>query len=364
MIKKKIIIASGGTGGHIFPAYSLANYLTKSNYNVILTLDNRGFKYLADYKNLKLVKIPSSPLRKKNIFNFLFSIIKIIFSIFKSLAFLILNRPRIIFGMGGYSSFPICIAAKILKIDFIIYENNMMIGKANKYLLPFAKKIFVSYKELEGIPSKYSDKVHQIGNIVREEMINKKFDNFEKEVINKIHILVLGWSQGAKVFGEKLPQIFEKLKKSKIPIKIFQQCPIDQNDYLTKFYKDVKIDCEIFNFSSQIIDYYHKANLVITRAGASVLGELININKLFISIPLPSSADNHQLKNAEYYASKGFGFLIEEKDVNYKLFDLIKSIYVDNSLIKKILASQRQYSDKNTFKNIESHLERIVNEKN
>ena len=91
------------------------------------------------------------------------------------------------------------------------------------------------------------------------------------------------------------------------------------------------------------------------------LGELININKLFISIPLPSSADNHQLKNADY-ASKGFGFLIEEKDVNYKLFD-IKSIYADNSLIKKILASQRQYSDKNTFKNIESHLERIVNEK-
>ena len=364
MIKKKIIIASGGTGGHIFPAYSLANYLIKSNYNVILTLDNRGFKYLEDYKNLKLVKIPSSPLRKKNIFNFLFSIIKITFSIFKSLAFLILNRPRVIFGMGGYSSFPICIAAKILKIDFIIYENNMMIGKANKYLLPFAKKIFVSYKELEGIPSKYSDKVHQIGNIVREEMINKKLDNFEKKDINKIHILVLGGSQGAKVFGEKLPQIFEKLKKSKIPIKIFQQCPIDQNDYLTKFYKDVKIDCEIFNFSSQIIDYYHKANLVITRAGASVLGELININKLFISIPLPSSADNHQLKNAEYYASKGFGFLIEEKDVNYKLFDLIKSIYVDNSLIKKILASQRQYSDKNTFKNIESHLERIVNEKN
>ena len=132
-----------------------------------MTLDNRGFKYLEDYKNLKLVKIPSSPLRKKNIFNFLFSIIKKTFSIFKSLAFLILNRPRVIFGMGGYSSFPICIAAKILKIDFIIYENNMMIGKANKYLLPFAKKIFVSYKELEGIPSKYSDKVHQIGNIVR-----------------------------------------------------------------------------------------------------------------------------------------------------------------------------------------------------
>ncbi len=364
MINKKIIIATGGTGGHIFPAYSLANYFTKSNYNVILTLDNRGFKYLADYKNLKLVKIPSSPLKKKNIFNLLFSIIKIIFSIFKSLAFLILNRPKIIFGMGGYSSFPICIAAKILKIDFIIYENNLIIGKANKYLLPFAKKIFVSYKELEGIPSKYSDKVYQIGNIVREEMLNMKLDNFEEEIMNKINILVLGGSQGAKVFGERLPQIFEKLKKSKIPIKIFQQCPIDQNDYLTKFYKDAQIDCKIFNFSSQIVDYYLKANLVITRSGASVLGELININKPFISIPLPSSADDHQLKNAEYYENKGFGFLIKEKDINYKLFDLIKSIYLDNSTIKKILASQRQYSDKNTFKNIKTYLEKIINEKN
>ena len=79
MIKKKIIIASGGTGGHIFPAYSLANYLTKSNYNVILTLDNRGFKYLEDYKNLKLVKIPSSPLRKKIYLIFYFQLLKLHF---------------------------------------------------------------------------------------------------------------------------------------------------------------------------------------------------------------------------------------------------------------------------------------------
>ena len=79
--------------------------------------------------------------------------------------------------MGGYSSFPICIAATILKIKFIIYENNLIIGKANKYLLPFAKKVFVSYKELEGVPKKYEDKVFEIGNIIREEII--KFNILE-----------------------------------------------------------------------------------------------------------------------------------------------------------------------------------------
>ena len=83
-----------------------------------------------------------------------------------------MNRPSIIFGMGGYSSFPICIAASILRIKFIIYENNLIIGKANKYLLPFAYKIFVSYKQLEGIHKKYNNKVYEIGNILREEIIN------------------------------------------------------------------------------------------------------------------------------------------------------------------------------------------------
>ena len=79
--------------------------------------------------------------------------------------------------MGGYSSFPLCIAAWILRVKFIIYENNLFIGKANKYLLPFANKIFVSYKDLEGISEKFRNKVVEIGNIVREEIINEKVNN-------------------------------------------------------------------------------------------------------------------------------------------------------------------------------------------
>ena len=141
--KNKILIATGGTGGHIFPAYSLANYFMKNNYDVKMTTDNRGFKYLKDHKNLDLVKIISSPLIKKSILKFLLSIFIILFSILRSMIFLLFNRPTIVFGMGGYSSFPVCIAAIILRIKFVIYENNLIIGKANKYLLFFANKIFI-----------------------------------------------------------------------------------------------------------------------------------------------------------------------------------------------------------------------------
>ncbi len=362
--KKNVLIATGGTGGHVFPAYSLANYLIKNNYNVELTIDHRGSKYLKEYENIKLIRIPTSPLIKKNFFKFLFSISVISFSILRSIIFLLLNRPSMVFGMGGYSSFPVCIASAILRIKFVIYENNLVIGKANKYLLPFTEKIFVSYNDLEGIPKKYSYKILEIGNIIREEIINSKIKSKQDSKFDDIKVLVLGGSQAAKIFADKLPQIFEKLKNSEIPIKVFQQCQNEQNDQLSMFYNKAKIDYEIFNFTNKITDYYSKANLVITRSGASALGELINIKIPFISIPLPTSADNHQYKNAVYYEKKGFGYLLAEEDINDQLYDLIKSVFKNKSLIKNILVNQSQYSDKNIFKNINIHIKKIINEKN
>ena len=364
MTKKKILIATGGTGGHVFPAYSLASYLINNNYNVKITTDKRGFSYLKNYNNLKILKIPSSPLVKKNIFKLLYSLFTMFYSLIKSFLFLIFNRPSVIFGMGGYSSFPICIAAIILRIKFVIYENNLIIGKANKYLLPFAKKLFVSYKELEGVQKKYDEKILEIGNIIREEIINAQIVIQENDEFNKIEILVLGGSQGARVFAEKLPDIFKKLKNSLPSIKIYQQCRKNQNDQLSNFYKNAGIDYEIFNFSEKIINYYSKVNLVISRSGASVLGELINMNKPFILIPLPTSADDHQHKNAEFYQKKGYGFLLREKDIKEKLYDLIKTIYKDKSALKRIISNQRQYSDKDIFRNLNIEIEKITNEKN
>ncbi len=364
MIKQKILIATGGTGGHVFPAYSLANYFTKKNYNIKLTTDKRGFKYLEKYKQISLIKIFSSPLSKKNIFTYLFSIIMIAYSFLISFVFLLLNRPSLILGMGGYSSFPICIAAAVLRIKFIIYENNLILGKANKYLLPFAKKMIVSYKELEGVPDKYKYKILETGNIIREEILNLNFTKNPFEDLKNLKILVLGGSQGAKIFAEKLPSIFDKLKNSGIQFKIFQQCQKSQIDKLSNLYKKINLDYELFNFTDKIIDYYIKSNIVITRSGASVLGELINLKIPFISIPLPTSADNHQYKNAKFYMKKGYGFLIEEKDIDNRLYDLLSYINNDKITLEKMTLKQKQYSDKDIFRNLNFFIEEILNEKN
>ena len=361
--RKKVLIAVGGTGGHVFPGYNLANYLS-DKFEVELVTDKRGYKYIKQNKNHKISILPSAPIDDKNILSKVFSYIFIFYSFLRSIIFLILKRPKIIFGMGAYASFPICIASKILRIQFIVYENNLVLGKANKYLIPFAKKIFVSYKNLEGIPTQYEKKIYEIGNIIDKKIIDmpKMETNIHK--IEKMNILILGGSQAAKIFAEILPKVFQRCSTENIPIKIYQHCLKEQNDELTAFYKNKKIDFELFNFSNNLIDYFIKANLAITRSGSSILAELTNANVPFISVPLPSSADNHQLKNANFYQKKGFGVLIEEKDLNDKLFYFIKSIYENNSLLNNIKLNQRQYSDKNVYTNINKEIKEILNEKN
>ena len=364
MTKKKILIATGGTGGHIFPALSLVKNLIKKNYDITLTTDKRGLKYLSDVNGINLKKIASSPLIKKNIFRLIYSALLIFYSIVKCLFLLSLNKPHIIVGMGGYSSFPVCIAAKILRIKFIIYENNLIIGKANKYLLHFAEKIFVSYKDLVGIKEKNIKKVIVVGNIIREEIFELNNHDNLKNKFNTINILVLGGSQGAKIFAEKLPKVFKDLKESGIPLMVYQQCQTNQEDELSKFYKNQNIKFEIFNFTNKISDYYSKSNLVITRSGASALGELINVKIPLIAIPLPSSADNHQYINAKFYEKKGMCFLLEEKNISVDLYKLISTNFKDNTKFNSIILNQRQYSDKDVFNKLNFNIEKIINEKN
>ena len=360
--KIRALIAVGGTGGHVFPGINLASNLIKKNYNVTIVTDKRGYKFFKETDKKNVLVFPSSPLIKKNIFLFMFSLLLILYSILRSLILLIYNRPNIIFGMGGYASFPICIAAAILRIKFVIYENNLIIGRANKKLLPFAEKILVSNKKLEGISLKYDFKTIEVGNIIKKEIINFSLDLKIKK--KELKILVLGGSQAAQIFAEILPKIFKQCSEKGIPIKIIQQCLPDQNQELSSFYKSIKIEYKLFNYSKNIIEFFPKINLAITRSGSSVLAELTNANIPFISIPLPSSVDNHQLKNAIFYKSKNFSFLVEEKDLKDKLFSLLKEIYENISKLDEISANQKHYSDKHVYKNIDKVLDKILNEKN
>jgi UDP-N-acetylglucosamine--N-acetylmuramyl-(pentapeptide) pyrophosphoryl-undecaprenol N-acetylglucosamine transferase len=360
--KNKIIIATGGTGGHVFPAYALAKNFINNDYIVEIITDMRGLKYLEKRKDIKFILNNSATIFKKNIINLFLSVFTIFFSYIRSLLILFRAKPILVFGMGGYASFPVCIAARTLNIPFIIYENNIQIGKSNKYLLPFAFKIFVSYQDLVGIKNKYKHKLVLTGNIIREEILNfKKKTQFMPDILN---ILVLGGSQAAKSFGEILPKVFEKCKKENIKIKIFQQCIESQNNKLNEEYKNLEINYELFNFTNNILKYFSKVELAITRSGSSITAELINCKIPFISIPYSYSADAHQEKNATYFEKKGYSFSIKENEVDQKLFPLIKSIYRDKEILNKLIKKQKKHSDAGIFFKINNEVKNLINEKN
>lgn len=359
--KKKILIATGGTGGHVFPAYSLASHFLKKNISTEIVIDKRGYKFIEKYDFPKIKIINSSTLFKKNPISFIVASLKIFSAFFQSFFYLINSKPTIVFGMGGYASFPLCIVAKLLRVPFIIYESNLCIGKTNKLLLPFAHKMFISFKIPEGVLERYNSKIIKIGNIVRNEIL--EFEPKKKiNINNEIKILVLGGSQAAKSFADKLPPIFNQCIDEKINIKIYQQCLKNQKDILDLFYRKKKIEFESFIFNHNLINYFENADLVITRSGASITAELLNCNLPFITIPFPYAADNHQLKNAKYFEEKGYSFLVEEKDIDSKLFTLIKSIHEDKEILNQIKNKQKLHSDKLVFKKIESEIKDLINE--
>ena len=359
---KKILITTGGTGGHIFPAYSLAKHLIKKNFLVEIMTDKRGLKYLEKFKELKIILNNSASIYKGNRLNKILSFFIIVFSFLKSLLILLKKKPSLVFGMGGYSSFPVCMAAKVLRIPFIIYENNLLLGKSNKYLLPFAYKLFVAYPELEGIGSKYKKKLVKVGNIIREEILNHKIKKNQNPINESIAILILGGSQAAKIFGEQLPLVFEKCVLNNLNIKLYQQCVPSQNDKLNRLYKSLNIEFELFNFTDNIINYFSKTDLAITRSGASIIAELLNCKIPFVAIPYPHAAENHQEKNAIYFKNKGYNFLINEKEISSELFPLIKEIYKDKKILKEISDKQNIHSDKKVFEKIDSEILNIFND--
>ena len=167
-MKKKILISTGGSGGHVIPAVAFYDHL-KNNFEVYLTLDKRGSKFIN--QNKYKFEIISAPRLTLNFLKLPLIFIRLIFSIFRSIFLLKNNKIDILLGTGGYMSVPMCIAAKILNIKIYLFEPNMVIGRANRFLLKFSNRIFCYSDEIINFPKKNKNKVILINHILRKKFI-------------------------------------------------------------------------------------------------------------------------------------------------------------------------------------------------
>tara|TARA_B100000963_G_scaffold208216_1_gene181339 strand:+ start:5115 stop:6218 length:1104 start_codon:yes stop_codon:yes gene_type:complete len=333
----KVLLSTGGTGGHIFPILSLYSRLKKIREieDIKIMTDERAKQFI-ESNDIKIIK-SESPFRKKGIIHILTTFYYIFVSTLKCIYFLISYRPKIIIGSGGYVSVPILLASLILRKNFIIYETNSVLGRVNRLFLPFCKKLLSGYLEIKKLPKKYEKKFFYVGQLVRNEFLEISKKSSSTKPKNKVlNILILGGSQGAKVFGEKLPRCFANLDSNKIKLSIKQQVRKDQISKINEFYKNhTQFEISLFEFKKNIHDYIFKSDVVICRSGSSTIAELLLLNKPFIAVPLPSSLDNHQYFNAKYYYDRKCCWLLEEnnEDFEHKMTNILNKIYNSNNLL-------------------------------
>ena len=353
---QKILISTGGSGGHVVPATILYEHL-KNQFQVYMTTDDRGMKFLdKDKYNLEIINVP--PI-SKNIFLLPFQFFLLIYLIIKSIFFLKKKGIDILISTGGYMSLPLCLASKILNIKLFLFEPNMVLGRSNKFFIKSCKKIFCYSDKIKNFPNKYMDKINVIPALLR-----KKFYKIEKAqgINDYINLLVIGGSQGAKIVDTLTKTLVVKLSK-KYNLKIYQQTNLVNFENLKQFYKDNNINNELFDFNEDISNFMSRSNMCLTRAGATTLAELVFLNLPFVAIPLPTSKDNHQFENAFFYNKIGCNWILNENEINdeyiaSKLLNIIDN--KDEYLIKKM--NMKNFSYQNTWNNINQKIISVINE--
>ena len=353
-MNKKILISTGGSGGHVIPAIILYEHLSKK-CDVIISTDIRGLKFL-DKKNHQ-IEIVNTP--KLNNFLFLpFNLLLIISMTMKS--FFLLKRKKIekIFSIGGYMSIPLILAARLLKLNIYLVEPNQVLGRANKFFLNSCKKIFCYSEKIKNFPKLYKNKMIIINPLVREKIYNS---NISKQTNEKFTLLIVGGSQGANIFDKNLKNSVVNISKKK-SIKIIHQTSEKNIVNLSKFYNDNNIENKIFSFDKNFTSTIQQADLCITRAGASTLAELSVLNIPFIAVPLPTSKDNHQLENALFYKNKDCCWLIEQNHFESDIEHVLDEIFeLKMSLLKK-KENLKKLNYQNSWINVNQKIIKTINE--
>jgi len=297
-MRQRILISTGGSGGHVVPATVLYEHL-KSKFHVSISTDYRGMKFI-DKSKYELEIFNITPI-SKNIFLLPFQLFLIIYLIIKSIFFLRQRKIDVLISTGGYMSLPLCLASKILNIKLFLFEPNMVLGRSNKFFIKSCEKIFCYSNKIKNLPNKYISKINVIPALLREKFYDVKK---AKSIDKNINLLIIGGSQGAQIFDTLIMSSVIELSK-RYNLKIYQQTNLVNFEKLKGFYKDNDIDYELFDFNEDISNVMSRSNICITRAGASTLAELVFLNLPCVAIPLPTSKDNHQFENAFFYNKIG-----------------------------------------------------------
>ena len=362
-MSKKIIIAGGGTGGHIFPAVAIANALKKLSSDVqILFVGANGKMEMEKVpkEGYEIIGLDIAGMNRSNMLKNVFLPIKLIRSMRQARKVISDFKPDLCVGVGGYASFPILRAAQQKNIPTVLQEQNSFAGKTNKILGRKALKIFTGADNMDKFFP--AEKIVYTGNPVRsviEDMnVSKeaafKFFNLDAE---KRTLFVFGGSLGANSINEALAGSMEQLEAQEIQI-IWQTGKLFYEQ--AKAFADKHSDVRVFDFLRKMEMAYTAADVIVSRAGALSLAELSLVGKPVVFVPYPHAAEDHQTHNAMALVNKKGARMIADNDVNGGLYDELMELFDNTERRTELSKNIKQFARKNADKVIANEILKLV----
>jgi UDP-N-acetylglucosamine--N-acetylmuramyl-(pentapeptide) pyrophosphoryl-undecaprenol N-acetylglucosamine transferase len=345
----RLIIAGGGTGGHLFPGIAVAEeFLARDRTNEVLFVGTeRGIEARAvPAAGYQLELISAAGIRGKGGLTQIKGIAMMIYGYAQSRKVLKAFRPDMVLGVGGYASLPMVLAAGGMQIPRFIHEQNAIPGQTNRLLARFASRVFITLEE----SARYFPKGTTLltGNPLRRqilEMVEKQnapcslrsLPPFDKVVIEGgFHLLIFGGSQGAHAINMAMVDALPFLKQGQVKLDIVHQTGENDREEVLAGYCAAGVEARVTSFISDMAAEYDRADLIICRAGATTIAEVTACGKTCLFIPYPYAVDDHQRRNAEALLKKDACFMMLEQELTGKtLAETISRVAIDPDLVRR-----------------------------
>jgi len=311
--QSQFVIAAGGTGGHMAPAYSTAEEMLKRGYRVMLITDVRGQTFPGKPEQVSVVVLDAQK-PSAGLFGAI-ATFKNVRSAQKQAKELLSQSPTsAVIGFGGYPALPTMLAAKSIGIPFMLHEQNAVLGRTNRLAGGKASAIGVSFKVTHKLPKSWRNKTALTGTPVRPDVMRFADEGYPVLSIDGVlRILVLGGSQGARILSDVVPAAISLVPPAlRQRIQITQHCREEDIDRVRKVYADLNVAAEVTSFVDDVGEKLRWTHLVIARAGASTIAELTAVGRPAIFVPFAAAMDDHQTANAAVMTHAGGAISIPE----------------------------------------------------
>jgi UDP-N-acetylglucosamine--N-acetylmuramyl-(pentapeptide) pyrophosphoryl-undecaprenol N-acetylglucosamine transferase len=314
-VSRHYVLAAGGTGGHLIPAFALAVELEARGHHVALITDERGSRLPGKPHSLVAHVLPAgrfgkNPLHWPKGLEAILEGKRMALRLFESF------QPSAVIGFGGYPAFPALWAATSSGVPSVIHEQNAVLGRVNRFLAGRVDAIATSYRETERLKPRHLAKTHLVGNPIRAEVLalrEQPFPAFSEDGL--LRVLVTGGSQGAGVLSQVVPDGLAMLPTAlRNRLQVTQQCRPEDIDAVRNRYASHEIPAELGTYFENMAERLADAHLFIGRAGASTVAELTGVGRPAILVPLPIATDDHQAFNTAEICAAGGGRMIRQSD--------------------------------------------------